>query len=277
MTAYEPQDGRGDIPASIVANVKGLPPARGRLARYLVWRAEVSADLDRLEAGRTKLQNEIMRSEAAEAQAAAAFEAEAATLAERVASGVEVLFSALARKPKSIVQDTKLARAALARLEAEIQSKQALLTCIEGRWGEFHNSALCETGQEIGKAYASTLATLRDQMAQLEGLDILCGAGRGGRLVASVPAFRSAGHKIAGDHAIVALPAEIGAAVGAWRALARIWSSDPRAPAAKHLRFGKHDPKAVDQTPYESLSPLERRARDIEYAHGGTPNDPMLG
>ncbi|MGO9773712.1 MAG: hypothetical protein ACLPSW_30040 [Roseiarcus sp.] len=157
-----------------------------------------------------------------------------------------------------------MARAALAKLDAEIEAKTRLQDTLAGRNAEFMNVALREHAEaELGREYLEAIEAVRTAMTRLEAIERMTGAGHDGRLVAELPGFRCAGQR----HErlpVVALPADISGAQAAWRALVQAWTKNPKAEPSRYLAFPPIDPKAQDPTPYEALTALERRVIDIE-------------
>jgi hypothetical protein len=236
--ATDGSDADDNIPSGITVP-RGLPPCRAALARYMSYRGQVSAEITRLEAGRDKLVLELARADAAKLQAETAFDAEASTLAERLASGVEGLLSTFARKPAP-VPDVRLAKAALAKLEADLTAKLALAGRLSDRYSEFVNAALREEGAGLAAEYLATLDQLRSCIAKLHSLDVACG-GPGKRDVrAMLPGFSAAGQPM---RSIQVGPADeaVSAGVMSWRALGKAWASDPKASPRAHLKFRLRD------------------------------------
>ena len=237
---HEPVDEPDDvIPASIPVP-RGLPPCRAALARYLSYRGQISADITRLEAGRDRLITELARADTAKAQAEEAFEAEAVTLADRVASGLDEVFSAFTGKPKP-APDSRLTRAALTKLEAELASKQALADRLQDRYLEHVHAALREKGADLAAEYARIIDELRNHICKMHSLDVACGGPPKRQIAASLPGFGGSTRPrqiMPSDHAI-------GVGVQSWKALGRGWAEDAKAPARKFLKFLQRDPEAV--------------------------------
>jgi hypothetical protein len=235
------------IPASITAP-RGLPPARAELSRFMAYRAQIAADIARLETGRDRLVLEIAKAAAAKLQADEAFDAQAVTLAEQVLTGVETLFAAFAGKREAKpVPDTKLAKAALAKLEAELTSKQALADRLQDRSAEFTRAALREHGAVLGQEYLALLDQLRNTIGQLHALDVACGGPAKRDVRAMLPGFCSAGQP---SRSLQIGPSNhaIDIAIGSWRALAQAWSRDAKAAPSRHLKFVQRDRQATEFT-----------------------------
>ncbi len=267
----EPIDGYGE-PSAIIPAPRGLPPMRARLARYLAWRKTDDDDLATLKAGRAGLLVQIAKAEEAKSRAATEADAGATSILDKIKSGKEwsirdAITSAHLAATQALAGSAPsldVARAALAKLDAEIEIKTRLAETIADRNAEFVNAALREHAKaELGREYREAIDAVRDTMTRLEALERMTGAGHDGRLVAELPGFRAAGqrHDVL---PVVALPSDISAAIAAWQALGRAWARNPRAEPSKHLKFASHDPNAADVTPYEALTALERRIADIE-------------
>jgi len=268
----EAVDGFGDLPATHTAATRGLPPQRARLAHYLAWRKSVGDELAALQKGRDKLLNQIAKADRTKGEVAEAADAGAATVLDKIKRGLDwslgsIVSPALKDHAATVAASEPqiaVAKAALAKLHAEIEAKTRLQDTIAGRHAEFTNAALCEHAKaELGREYQAAIDTVRDCMTRLEALERMTGGGHDGRLVAELPGFRAAGqrHDVL---PIVALPSDISAALAAWQALGRAWAKNPRAEPSKHLKFASHDPNAADATPYEARTALERRVIDIE-------------
>ena len=161
-----------------------------------------------------------------------------------------------------------VAREALRQVERELAAKHELAAALERRWGEFSGAALREYAQGLATAYKATLATLRNQMAQLEGLALATGAGRDERVMAECPGFRLCGHK---HPQIPVSPRkdDIVSAVRQWVDLARAWGQDPRAEADKILKFEPAQEPGPDDIIYAEKTELERKIVDLEFKMKG--------
>lgn len=274
LAADDAAHGRGEPPADIVAPVKGLPPGRARLARYLAWRKVVAAEVGQLEAGRAKLADQIDRADRARAECASEAKAGARAILDKIRKGLDwTIPGAVSAKHQSAAQalaasapDLEVARAALAQVDGEIEAKKTTLATLEGRHAEFVNAALREEARRIGEEYRAAIDAMIEAATQLEALDRLCGAGHDGRVVGELPGFAMA------DHRFAAIPValnsnEISAALGVWREQARAWSKDPR--VAADLRFVPHDPIAEDSVSYEQLTRVERSIVDAGNVNQG--------
>jgi hypothetical protein len=242
MTHEAPLDEPDDeIPASFTVNTRGLPPARAELARFMAYRQAISADIAKLEEGHDRLLLELARADSIRTQAEEAFEQEAASLADRVMSGAETLIAAFAGRPKPAPGiDPKLTKAALAKLETELQAKRSLADRLSDRYGEFVNNALREHGQALGAEYLATLDQLRGCIAKLHSLDVATGGPTKRDVRAMVPGFCSAGQPSRplqvgpGDEAV-------NAGIASWKALGKAWASDPKASPRQFLKFRLRD------------------------------------
>jgi hypothetical protein len=235
------------VPASI-AVPRGLPPCRAALSRFMAYRQSIAADIAKLESGHDRLLLDLARADSIRTQAEEAFEQEASSLADRVMSGAETLIAAFTGRPKPAPGiDVRLTKAALTKIEGELQAKHGLADRLQDRYGEFVNAALREHGQALGAEYLALLDQLRGCVAKLHSLDVATG-GPGKRDVrAMVPGFSAAGQPSRqlqigpGDDAV-------NAGVMSWRALGKAWASDPKASPRAHLKFRLRDP-AVRFTP----------------------------
>jgi hypothetical protein len=103
---------------------RNLPPCRAALSRFMAYTQAIAADIAKLESGHDRLLLELARADSIRTQAEEAFEQEAASLADRVMSGAETLLAAFTGKPRpSPGIDVKLTRAALSKIEGELQSQ----------------------------------------------------------------------------------------------------------------------------------------------------------
>ena len=254
-------------PADLGADVRGLAPARARLARFVVWRRREADALAMLKAGRGKLMVRIERAEEAGHRESAAVDAAAASVVEQIKRGLDWTLSAVRKRPTEPEADLTVERTALAKLDAAIDAKRAEVDAIGKRLAEAANDALVEHAEAtIGAEYLAAIEAVRAAMTRLEGLEIALGRGRDGRLVGELPGFATAGHEL--DTTALAAPqSEVAAAGENWRELARVWSDDPRADASKVLIFNKHDPGALKDVVYHELSDAERRLVDARHAN----------
>jgi hypothetical protein len=243
---HEPLDDADDVIPASIAVPCGLPPARAELSRFMSYRAAVAADIARLETGRDRLVLEIAKADAIRTQAEEAFEAEAVGLADRVLSGAETLIAAFTGRPKPAPGiDPKLTRAALARIETELQTKRALADRLQDRYGEFINAALREEGAGLAAEYARIIDELRNHICKMHSLDVACGGPAKRQIAASLPGFSIANQPSRSlqigpsDHAI-------GVGVAAWKQLGKSWASDPKAAPSRHLKFVQRDKQATE-------------------------------
>ncbi len=255
-----------DPPADLGADVRGLPPARARLARFVAWRRRETDALAMLEAGRGKLMVRIEKAEEAGHRESAAVNAAAASVVEQIKRGLDWTLGAVRKRPTEPEADLTVERTALAKLDAAIAAKRAEVDAIGKRLADASDAALVEHAEAtIGAEYHAAIEAVRAAMTRLEGLEVAIGRGREGRLVGELPGFATAGHEL-GVTAVAAPQREVAAAGENWRELARVWSDDPRADASKVLLFSKHDPGALKDVVYHQLTDVERRLVDARRA-----------
>jgi hypothetical protein len=239
MTYEAVLDDVDDVIPSSIPVPRGLPPCRAALARYMSYRAAVAADIAKLEQGHDRLLLDLAKADSIRTQNEAAFEQDASTLADSVKAGVEFVRVAFTGKPKAI-PDVKLTRAALTKIEGELQAKRSLADRLAARYGEHINAALREHGADLGKEYLALLDQLRGCIAKLHSLDVACGGPAKRDVRAMLPGFCSAGQPSRqlqvgpGDDAV-------SAGVMSWRALGKAWASDPKASPRAHLKFRLRD------------------------------------
>lgn len=255
----------GEPPADIQADVRGMTPARARLARFVAWGRRERDGLATLEAGRGKVAAQVEAAEARRQAHDAEIEAEAEGIADKIKRGLDWTLSFAAPRRAEPAPDLTVARATLTRLDAAIERKRAEVEAVASRVPSVVDAALREEAAAIGIEYRTALDATRAAMTKLEALDVALGGGRGGRLTFEAPGYAAAGHEI-DVTAIVAPPAEISAAVRVWRSFAGALAEDPRADATKFLRFAAHDPHAAETAIYSELSPAERRLVDARRA-----------
>jgi hypothetical protein len=173
-----------DIPAGIVANAGGLPPQRARLARYLAWRNTVADDLAALQAGRDKLVDQIAKADRTKGEVAEAADASAATVLDKIKRGLDwslgsIVSPALKDYAATVAASEPqiaVAKAALAKLDAEIEAKTRLADTLTGRHGEFMNAALREHAEAaLGQEYRAAIEAVRASMARLEAVECMTG------------------------------------------------------------------------------------------------------
>ncbi len=239
---------------------KGLPAHRASLARWTAWRAEVVAEVEKLEAGRRDLAREVERLERSRRKS----EAKADTAADDVLSAIK---SGSAMKIASVpaaADDGKLSVAvrALSKLDAEIEAKREMVDRIDAKLATLVNAALAEHGREIEAALSHTTVALREQAAQLIALRRVCGAGWTDKTVIDVPNFEPGAHpwkplRIDENH--------IGGAMQTWRGLARTWRNDPC--AKPKLAFPEFDAKRAADVLFHEKTATEMRLMDLDRAN----------
>ncbi|WOJ89854.1 hypothetical protein RZS28_00625 [Methylocapsa polymorpha] len=251
-------------PESVKVNTKGLPPARSLLARFVAWKAALEAELDLLRKGRSDLAEHIDRLECVEAKHREDKTATSLSVLEKIRAGLP--YAIVAPSPSENTSELPIAREALAALDVEIGEKDLHLDQVAAKIAQHAKAAVREHAKALGDAYNVTLATLRDQTAQLAALSRLTGHGHGDKLVAEVIGFDIAGHPR--DRLPMRIEElAIAAARKQWSSLAARWQADPR--AAAELKFEGHDAAPREEVVYDRLSPLERQIVDIEFARKG--------
>ncbi len=242
-------------PASIVAP-KGLPSHRASLARWTAWRAEVAADVERLDAGRRDLAREVERLERARSKSEAKADTAADDLLASIKAGGAMKISGV----PAVADDGKLAVAAraLAKLDAEIETRRETLDQIDSRISKLVNAALAEQGREIEAALSITVSNLREQVAQLIALRRVTGAGWTDKVVIDIPAFDGAHPwrplRIDENH--------VAGAADVWRKLASTWRDDPA--VKPKLAFPGYDPKKAAAVQFHEKTQTEMRLMDLD-------------
>ncbi len=236
-----------------------MPAHRASLARWTAWRAEVVAEVEKLESGRRDLAREVERLERSRRKS----EAKADTAADDVLSAIKSGSAMKIASVPAVADDGKLAVAAraLAKLDAEIEAKRETLDRIDGRISTLVNAALAEQGREIEAALSITISNLREQAAQLIALRRVCGAGWTDKTVIDVPNFEPGAHpwkplRIDENH--------VAGAADVWRGLARTWRDDPC--AKPKLAFPGFDPKRAADVLFHEKTPTEMRLMDLDRA-----------
>jgi hypothetical protein len=253
--------GTGEPPLLPRSSTKGLSPSRARFASYLEWRKSVDADIEKLEQARAQLESDLAKAEEIKAEVDGLIDDGVKTMLERIKSGLS--WRLPIAPPPVAAADTRVARAAIDKVEGDLAAQCELRAALESRWAEFSGAAIREYGKELAAAYGVTLVTLRNQMCQLEALDLATGGGRSARLMAEVPGFTIAGHK----HAQIPVSPrreDIANAVRQWQGLARAWSRDVHAPAERVLNFEPAKEPDVNEVVYERKTALERQIVDLE-------------
>jgi hypothetical protein len=246
------------------ADVRGLPPARAALARVVAWRRKEQDALATLKAGRARIAARIEAAKAEIAQDHAQAEAEAASILDSVRRGAEFALSFI--RPREAVLDLTVAHLALAKADEEIRVKAAELDAVAERQKLAVDAALTEAAHSVVNAYDSALTAATEAAARLEGLAVHLGRGRAGRTVGEMPGFAMAGDD-ADARPVAVHRREIDAAAKVWRGFAEALANDPRADAAKHLRFMPLDPSAPTNLSYHELTAAERRLVDVRAAN----------
>jgi hypothetical protein len=232
----------GDIPADIVADVRGLPPSRASLARFQVWQKQVADDVARLKAGRDNLKAALSRAEEATARHERLIERDAASLADKIREGAAWALSSfgggeisdLAVRLDSSKHQAQIAKAALAAIEPELATRLALARGLAVRHDEFMGDALEEQAEATIRAeYDAAVAALARAVAKARGLS----AGDKGAFAFSIPGLMFQRGWLAKEYRVQISADEITAAAKLWRKLRDAWAKDPRAPVADYLKF----------------------------------------
>jgi len=240
--AAEAAGANGDVPASIVVDVKNLPPARATLARFQTWQKQVADDIAKLRAGRDNLRAALAAAEEATARYQRLIETDAATLADRIREGAAWALSSfggseaadLATRLESSKHQAAIAKGALAQIEPDLASKIALSRGLAARHDEFMSEALAEQAEAtIRLEYDAAIAALARTVAKARGLS----AGDKGAFGFSVPGLTFYHERIVPDQRVQVSADEVAASAKAWRKLRDAWVKDPRSPPADYLKF----------------------------------------
>lgn len=243
--------GAGEPPAGVVADTKGLPPQRARLARHLAWHRATADELATLRDNRERLIAQIAKVSAAQDELAATVDADAQGLFDCMRKGLGWSLAQIkgtarigleARIAASLHQ-SEVAQRSLPMLDAEIARLEALLAVIESRQQEFVADALIEEANELGLDIADAIETIRDASHKLLALHAALNIEPPEDLIFQAPKFAVPALAFADLRVHVR---QDPAAAGVWKELAKVWAEDPRADASKILKFRDYDAESVD-------------------------------
>jgi hypothetical protein len=232
-------------------NVRGLSPARASLAQHVAWRKLLSDELDKLFAGRRDLADYIGPLEKEQAKASAGAQSSVNSVVDRIKSGLKwkIVPSAPAVNHS---QELEIAWSALAKIDADRATLEALVTSIDRRIGYAIDNALFEYGAPaLRDEYKRNVEALHATLVKISSLHRV--RGFRGTDVLELPKFddyvppRTIGTSAVDD------------AIKVWLSAANAWRTDPR--AEPKLTFPtydayKRDPARVEDTgPSAALMP----------------------
>jgi hypothetical protein len=254
-------------PTDLGADVRGLPPARAALARFVAWRRREADALAQLEAGRGKLAAQVERAEESKRREEAAVDAEASSIVSQIKQGLTWSLAAIRKRTVEAGPDVEIGKRALGQLNAELEAKRLEVESIGERLAAAADAALREEAGSIAASYETHLSAARAEATKLAALEMVLYPERDQRrIVIEAPGFSVAGDEI-GSRAISGALSEVVKAADVWRTLKQTWTENPRADPAKVLRFNKHDPAALSNLPYHELSDVERHVVDAKFAN----------
>jgi hypothetical protein len=214
------EDLNGEPPPDI-CGVKGLPPQRGRWARFQAWQRQVADELCELNARRTEIQAKL-------ANAETEIKIGARRAADQLLAGVDGGDDA---KVMAAMRLAGAARIALPELDEKIDVAKTRVKRLDDRASEFLNAALVEVakGAGLGQLYLKKIAELREVAELLWGLSKVIGIGR---LPQSYVEFPRA-ILTNGEHRDYIIDAEARESV--WIDIMRSLQSDPRRDIGVHV------------------------------------------
>jgi len=218
-------DGKAcDPPDDVAVDIRGLPPARARLAQFVAWRRLGAERLANLQSGIDRLCADIDRVTEAKDRLRALRAADASSLVDNLRQGAGAALSALSGRQaqdlaSQLVASEHLAEVSAAALNSATPERdhfRAVLATIDERLAGVMTDALAEHAEiSLRAEYDRTLRAFVDVAARLRA------TGRFGPGTIEV--------EVARDDIALHRPV--------WKRLEEAWLQDPRAAPAKHLRF----------------------------------------
>jgi hypothetical protein len=217
-------DGKAYPPDDVAADIRGLPPERARLARFVAWRCLVADRLANLGAGIDSLTADIARVDEAKDRLRRLVAADTASTLDKLRQGAGAALGAvsglqaqdLAAQLVASEHQAAVASAALAAATPERDHFRAALAALDERVAYLMTEALAEQAEICLRAeYDTAERTFRDVAVRMRA------TGRFGPGTIEI--------KIGYDDLARHRPA--------WKRLEEAWLQDPRAAPAKHLRF----------------------------------------
>jgi hypothetical protein len=217
-------DGNVEPPDDVATDIRGLPPKRAHLARFVAWRRLVAERLANLDAGIDRLCADVARVTEARDRLRMLRAADTSSLLDNLRQGAEAALSAisgrqaqdLATQLAASEHQAAVAGAAIETATPERDHFRAVLTALDEQLPYFMTEALAEHADiSLRAEYDAAERTLRDVAARMRA------TGRFGPGTLEI--------KIGYDDLARHRPA--------WKRLGEAWLQDPRAAPAKHLRF----------------------------------------
>jgi hypothetical protein len=217
-------DGKAfDAPDDVATDMRGLPPARARLAQFVAWRRLVAERLTNLDAGIAELSQDIARVTEAQDRLRGLREADTSSMLDNLRQGARAALSAvsglqaqdLAADLAASEHQAAVANAALKAATPERDHFLAVLAALDERLPGVMTDALTEhAGITLRAEYDAAERALQDIAARMR-----------------------APHLGQGTVEVKVSNADILRHRPAWKRLEEAWLQDPRAAAGKHLRF----------------------------------------
>ena len=217
-------DGKAfDVPEDVAADIRGLPPARARLAQFVAWRRLVAERLSNLQSGIDRLCAEIDRITVAKDRLGMLRAADTSSMLNNLRQGVGAAMSAISgRQAQDLATQLAMsehqavvADAAIKAATPERDHFRAVLAALDERLPGVMTDALAEHAD----------ISLRAEFDAAE------------RALQEVAARMRAPHLGPGTIEVKVSNANIVRHRPAWKRLEEAWLQDPRAAAGKHLRF----------------------------------------
>lgn len=266
-----------EIPADVMANVRGLTPHRAALVRYQAWRKREERALADAKRSRDALAIQVKECETTIATVEETITAQSGGIVDAIKRGAAWSLRSLSGKSGTELESRRstashhaqVGRKALKTLDDEIAKLEAGVDAIAVQQEAYVNAALIEHAKaEYIPRYEKAISDLYEAITALEAIDSRLGGGHGSRIVVELPGFRGMGH-MAEVHPLVILPSAMRKAAAVWQNLANAWTINPKADPSKKLRFDPRNPNEEDMTPYEQRSDAERHLIDIQRSRQG--------
>ena len=218
-------DGKAfDPPDDVAIDIRGLPPARARLAQFVAWRRLVAERLANLQSGIDRLSADITRVTEAKDRLRMLRAADTSSMLDNLRQGAGVVLNAISWRQAQDLSaqlaesehQAAVADAAIKAATPERDHFRAVLATLDERLAGVMTDALVEHAELTLRAeYNAAESAFRDVAARMRA------TGRFGPGTIEI--------KIGYDDLARHRPA--------WKRLEEAWLQDPRQAPAKHLRF----------------------------------------
>jgi hypothetical protein len=263
------------VNALTVIQPGNVPVARRALADLQVRIERLSADVEKLKAGRRRLAEQMELVTGARNELESLIAQDSISLVDRIKNSVDWAFSGFGGPRATKIAESLAAsrlqhtigQRAKGEIESEIERLEAERDSLLARKPDAIAQAMREAAAGILADDDSIVDHLREVMVQLRGLEVALNVERlPTRTVATLPDFRFVDGLP--EMAIPAPKLEVEKAADAWRQFARDLADDAMA-SADRIAFPPVNPNADDNVAiYSELSAPERRRVDMKLSTG---------